>query len=368
MYMMRSIITVLTIALATAISYGKTMIVIGSDDRLPVAGATMLSASGHIAGVADKNGVMAQPDSIMYPITIRSMGYEVTTITEPRDTVMLNTVEYALPEVSVTATERPFRRVVWSAREYSTGTTGKDTMQLYSEYMLESFFVDRKVKGYHSSDRDLTTKAVKRYARISGANRTDSIFMPRESDDITILAWGGTFCELPEEKVEETTAIRKGALTDSIVGKYATEKVFQKGSSRYTVITDILSNHKNHSWSPSLFKLFGMTIDIENYNSTFCFQQNEHGVYDTYDLLYSSVNLNVLAYGKIFKWLFRSKEPMTMNTYIELYPIEITSHSLEEYKEMRKDKTPLEFILPETLLPEIPAVTEIKHRIKTIGE
>lgn len=368
MYMMRSIITVLTIALAIAFSYGKTMIVIGSDDGLPVAGATMLSASGHIAGVADKNGVMAQADSIMYPITIRSMGYEVTTITEPRDTVMLNTVEYALPEVSVTATERPFRRVVWYAREYSTGTTGRDTMQLYSEYMLESFFVDRKVKGYHSSDRDLTTKAVKRYARISGANRTDSIFMPRESDDITILAWGGTFCELPEEKVEETTAIRKGALTDSIVGKYATEKVFQKGSSRYTVITDILSNHKNHSWSPSLFKLFGMTIDIENYNSTFCFQQNEHGVYDTYDLLYSSVNLNVLAYGKIFKWLFKSKEPMTMNTYIELYPIEITSHSLEEYKEMRKDKTPLEFILPETLLPEIPAVTEIKHRIKTIGE
>lgn len=366
--MMRSIITALIIALATAISYGKTMIVIGRDDGLPVAGATMLSASGHIVGMADKNGVMAQSDSIMYPITIRSMGYQVTTITEPRDTVMLNTFEYALPEVSVTATERPFRRVLWYAREYSTGTTGMDTMQLYSEYMLESFFVDRKVKGYHSSDAGLTTKAIKRYARISGTNRTDSIFMPKESDDITILAWGGTFCKLPESKIEETPALRGGVSTDSISGKYGTDRIFQKGSNRYTVITDRLSSHKNHSWSPSLFKLFGMTIDIENYNSTFCFQQNEHGVYDTYDLLYSSVNLDVLARGKIFKWLFRSKEPMKMNTYIELYPVEITSHSLEEYKEMRKDKTPLEFILPETLLPEIPAVTEIKHRIKTIGE
>ncbi len=89
--------------LESAISYGKTMIVIGSDDRLPVTGATMLSASGHIVGVADNNGVMAQPDSIIYPIAIRSMGYEVTTITEGGDTVMLNAVDNALPEISVTA-------------------------------------------------------------------------------------------------------------------------------------------------------------------------------------------------------------------------------------------------------------------------
>ena len=366
--MMRSIITALIIALATTISYGKTMIVLGSDDGLPVAGATVLSASGHIVGVADKNGVMAQSDSIMYPITIRSMGYEVTTISEPRDTVMLNAVEYALPEISVTASERPFRRVVWYAREYSTGTTGMDTMQLYSEYMLESFFVDRKVKGYHSSDRDLTTKAVKRYARISGANRTDSIFRPRESDDITILAWGGTFCKLPEEKVEETTAIREGGSTDSISGKYGTDKVFQKRGTKYTVITDRLSSHKNHSWSPSLFKLFGMTIDIERYNYAFCFQQNDKGIYDLYDMMYSSVNLDFLAHGKIFKWLLRSKEPMKMSTYIELYPVEITSHSLEEYKEMRKDKTPLDFQVPDSALPEITAVTELKHQIKTITE
>lgn len=352
--------------LATAIAYGKGIIVVGRDDGLPVAGATLLSASGHIVGITDNNGIVAQPDSLMYPITVRSMGYEVATITEARDSVSLIAVEYALPEISVTAAERPFRRVVWYAREYSTGTTGTDTLQLYSEYMLESFFVDQKVKGFHSSDKDLTTKAVRRYARISGANRTDSIFMPKESDDIIILAWGGTFCKLPEGKTEETTAIRGGALTDSIAGKYATDKVFRKGNARYTVITDRLSSHRNHSWSPSLFKLLGMTIDIENYISTFCFKQNEYGVYDVFDLLYSSVSLDVIARGKIFKWFFRSKESMKLNTYIELYPVEITSHSFEEYKEMRKDKTPLKFLLPETLLPEIPAVTELKNRIKAI--
>lgn len=366
--MIRYIIFALCVILTSVLSFSKELVVLGSDDRLPVAGATLLSKSGHIVGITDNDGTVAHPDAAMYPLTFRSLGYEVTTIYEARDTIVLNAVEYALPEVSVTAIERPFRRVVWYAREYSTGTNGMDTMQLYSEYMLESFFVDRKVKGYHSSDAGLTTKAIKRFARISGANRTDSIFMPKECDDITILAWGGTFCKLPEGKIEETTAIRGGALTDSIAGKYATDKVFQKGRSRYTVITDRLSSHKNHSWSPSLFKLFGMTIDIENYNSSFCFQQNDCGIYDLYDMLYSSVNLGILARGKVFKWLFGSKEPMRMNTYIELYPVEITSHSIEEYRELRKDKTPLEFRLPELILPEISAVIELKKQTSSTSE
>lgn len=355
-------------AIVITLCHARELVVVGSDDGLPVVGATLLSGSGHILGITDRKGIVAHPPTSTYPLTLRSMGYEVFTIAEPMDTVVLNAVEYALPEVSVTAAERPFRRVVWYAREYSTGTTGVDTMQLYSEYMLESFFTDRKTKGFHSSDRVLSEKAVKRYARISGVNRPDSIFMPRESDDISILAWGATFCTLPEGKTEETQAIRAGASTDSIAGKYGIDKVFHKGGDRYTVITDRLSSHKSHSWSPALFKLFGMTIDIENYDSTFCFQQNDSATYDLYDMLYSSVNLNILARGKVFKWLFGSSEPMRMNAYIELYPIEITSHSLEEYRELRKAGTEMEFRLPSLTLPEIPAAAALRQQITSTAE
>ena len=361
----KSAVLAFFLILSAALSQAKGLIVVGRDDGMTVAGATLLSATGHILGITDKNGAVTLPDNAVYPLAVRSMGYEVATVAAPRDTVVLNVMDYALPEVSVTATERPFRRVVWYAREYSTGTVGSDTMQLYSEYMFESFHVDRKVKGYHSSDALLSTKAIKRYARISGANRCDSVFRPRESDDITTLAWGGAFCKLPGGRTEETQAIREGAPADSIAGKYGTDKIYLKGDNRYMVIADILSSHKEHRWSPSIFKLFGMTIDIGRYESMLCFRQNEHGVYELYDLMYSSVNLEVLARGKVFKWILKSKEPIKMNTCIELYPVEITSHSLTEYKEMRKDKALLEFRQPESVLPEIPAVTEIKQLVAT---
>lgn len=368
MRILRLVVLVLVVALTATLTYGEKITVMDRDDGLPIAGVTLLSEVGHILGITDKNGVAELHCDTDYPFTLRCVGYEMLTVTAHKDTLFLNSAEYALPEVSVTISGRPFRRVIWYAREYSTGSTGLDTMQLYSEYMLESFIVDHKVKGYHSSDARLKTKSVKRYARISGVNRNDSVFIPGEKDDITILAWGGTFCKLPDGRIEETQAIRAGAMVDSVAGEYAIDKVLQKGGGRYLVISDWLSGHKNHSWSPTLFKIFGMTIDIDRYDSSFCFQQNEHGIYDMYDLMYSSLNLNILARGKIFKWLFRSSEPLRMNTCIELYPVEITSHSHDEYRELRKDKSPLEFQIPLSVLPEMPAVSELKHSVSSIYE
>lgn len=347
--------------LTTAVSHGRELMVIGSDDGLPVVGATLLSGSGHIVGSTDNRGMVNLPDAGGYPHSLRSMGYEVMTIAEPVDTVVLKVVEYTLPELSVVAAERPIRRILWYAREYSTGATGRDTMQLYSEYMLESFVVDRKVKGYHSSDAKLKTKSTRRYARIAGAEHADSIFMPREGEEITLLAWGSEFCKLPEGKTPETAAIRGGAAVDSIAGKYSTEKLLLKSGNRFTEVTDRLSDHKNHSWSPTIFKLLGMTIDINRYSTTLCFMPNDRAEYDIYDLLYSSVSLDFTARGKIFKWLFRSNEPLRMNTSIELYPVDITTHSIDEYKELRKDKTALDFQFPETVLPEIPAAGTLKQ-------
>ena len=283
-------------------------------------------------------------------------------MTGPADTVSLLAAQYSLPEVEILAGERPVRRVLWYAREYSTGSTGRDTMQLYSEYMLESFFTDNKIKGFRASDSNPSAKATRRYARISGKNRTDSVFMHKPGDDITTIAWGETFCTVPEGQIKETPAISEGATLDSIAGKYGTKLILKKSGNRYTRIIDNLSDSKNHSMSPALFKLFGMTIDINQYNSVLCFQQNEQGLYNIYDLLYSSVTLDVLARGKVFRWIFKSKEPLRMNTYIELYPVEITSHSVEEYKELRKSFDPLAFRMPETMLPEIPAVTDLKTR------
>lgn len=51
---------------------------------------------------------------------------------------------YSLPEVSVVSGERPITRVVSYVREYSTGATSTDTIQMFSEYMVQSFHITGK--------------------------------------------------------------------------------------------------------------------------------------------------------------------------------------------------------------------------------
>lgn len=360
---LRAWLFLMAILSCSTTAYSKEIIVIDSTDRLPISGATLLSNTGHMLGITDSRGRFELPSDASFPLTLRSIGYEVECIKTPQDTVALLPAQYPLPEVAVVAGERPIRRALWYAREYSTGTTGCDTMQIYSEYMAVSYFVDTKVKGYHSSDYDLATKSVRRYARISGKNRVDSIFTPAEYDDITMLAWGPPFYKLPPGYIKETPAISQGAAIDSIAGEYSTELILQKGNNRYLRWIDHLSNYKNHSLSPGICKLLGMTIDISRYDSSTCFRQNEVGLYNLYDILYANVNLAVLARGKVFKWIFKSSEPLKISTAIELYPVEVTSHSVEEYKKLRKSKEELPFIVPDNVLPEIQAVTDIKSRL-----
>lgn len=362
---LKSLFIVLTLGAVALWCRASRLVVVGSDDGQPVAGATVMSETGQILCVSDNNGVASLPDAAGYPLTLRSLGFDVKTITEPSDTVILQSVDCELPEISVDAFGRPIRRILCYAREYSTGTTGSDTMQLYSEYMFEAFLTDRKVKGYHSSDSNLKTRALNRYARLSGKDFRDTVFMPAADNDISLLAWADCFCELPKEKVEETIAIRNGAIIDSIAGKYRTAKMLQKSARRYSVINDGLSDHKDCCWSPTLFKIFGMTIDISQYKTATSYRANDKGVYDIYDMMYMSLNLDVLARGKMFKWLFRSKEPLRMGSNIELYPVDITFLTIDEYKEMRKDKSPLDFILPQNPLPEIPAAVAIKNCVLT---
>jgi len=336
------------------------MVVISDADSLPVVGVTLLSHSGHIIGATDNRGAVAIPSLADFPISFRSIGYEVTTIAEPKDSVILKSVAYELPEVSVSAAERPVKRVLCYAREYSTGTAGRDTMQLYSEYMLEAYLVEGKVKGYHSSDSALRYKNVRRFARIVASESVDTIFMPGDDDDITLLAWGSEFCRLPKGKVEVTDAIRDGAASDSISGKYGIADLLLNGEGRFTKVHDYLSDHKGHRWSPPLMKLFGLTMDISRFSASTCYQQNDRGVYDIYDMLFLSTNLDVLARGKMFRWIFKSKEPLKMSSYIELYPVDITSLTISEYKESRKDKTPEYFRYPDYALPEIPAAARLR--------
>lgn len=360
--MKRIALALASIVAIASVMGARTYTVIDSIDRVPIIGATVIGHSGIIMGLTDNDGRISIGDNDV-PITVRCIGYEPIVDSPSNDTISMVPAAYELNEVVVTPVDRPIRRVVCFARDYSSGVTDTDTMQYYCEYMAEAFVVDGKVKGYRKADANPSARGYKRYARIAKAG-SDSIFMPRQGDDITMLSWFDFMAFLPDKKIELSEALREGAEADTVLGKYGPKFIFRKKNGVFTKTADVLSDHKNRTWSPFLFKLLGLTIDITAGNWTLTFADNGENSFGIHEFIGGAYNIHIVGRGKWLKKVFNTKEPVDMDAYLEIYPVEITNLTVEEYKDMRDELTPIPFQYPDNIQPISPAIDSLVKRIE----
>lgn len=335
--------------------------VIDASDRSPVIGATVFTNSGIIKGLTDNDGNISIDDKEM-PVTISCIGYDLLTISSATDTIIMEPLPFQLNEIVLSPADRPIKQVMCFAREYSSGIMGTDTMQYYCEYMAVAFLADRKTKGYRSYDANPTKRGVKRYARIAKTDG-DSVFRPKRDDDITELSWFDFMAFLPEKKIEASEAIKNGVETDTIHGKYGPKFTYRKKNGQFTMTADVLSDHKNRKWSPLLFKLIGMTADITMGSWTFSFADAESGSYGIQEFVTGTYNIHLIGKGKWLKKAFHTKEPIEMDSYMEIYPLEITNLTVEEYKEARNEYASIPFRYPDGIQPLSPAIKALIERI-----
>lgn len=360
---MKRISLILALIVAVVAGLGaKTYTVVDSRDKAPIIGATVIGHSGIIKGLTDNDGRISVSDDDM-PITIRCIGYDPIVASPSNDTISMVSAAYDLNEVVVTPADRPIKRVICFARDYSSGVTGADTMQYYCEYMAEAFVVDGKVKGYRKSDAKPSARGFKRYARIAKEGR-DSIFKPKHGDDITMLSWFDFMAFLPDEKIAVSEALRNGAEADTVPGKYGPKFICRKKNGVFTKTADVLSDHKNRTWSPFLFKLLGLTIDITAGSWTLTFADNGENSFGIHEFIGGAYNIHIVGRGKWLKKVFNTKEPVDMDAYLELYPVEITNLTVDEYKNLRDEFTPIPFQYPDNIQPISPAIDSLVKRIE----
>lgn len=357
--MKKRLLAAVILTTAALAGSAQSIVVADSLDRRPVAGTTVIARSGLIKGLTDADGRIAVAEADL-PLTLRCMGYRPTAVAAPADTVWLAPTAYTLAEVVVTPTDRPVSRVVCFAREYSTGITGADTLQLYCEYMAEAFLVDGKVKGYRKADARLSRRNVRRYARIARHQTPDSIFKPSADDDIAELSWFSFMSFLPDERVELPLALRNGAEADTVPGKYGPKLISRLRNNTFTRSADCLSDHKNRIWSPWIFKLIGMTIDISSAGWTMTYAAAPGtAAFGIHDLVSLTCNIGMLGRGKWIKKAVGSKHPIEMNSYLEVYPVEITHLTVDEYRGARDNWDRIPFSTPSGLTPVSPAVASL---------
>lgn len=349
----------LTVAFLWIATVAYSYTVVDGGDNSPVVGATVIGKSGIILGQTDNNGHIVVSNRADLPITIRCLGYEQEEYSGASDTIALIPADYQLSEVVVSPAERPITRVVCYGREYCTGVTGSDTMQLYCEYMAEAFVVDGKVKGYKKSDSDLKVKNTKMYARIAHGDGRDSIFRPKKEDDVVLLAWFPYIASFPEKQVAMPQTLIDGAETDTIMGKYGPKVMYLKKNKTFTRAINFLSDYKKGEWTPWFLKLIGMTVDVKSMTVSESYAVNDRGAYGLYDFISAAYNIHMLARGKVIKMAMGTSEPIDMDSFFEIFPEEITHCTVEEYKELRSDKDPLPFKTPTDLPPLAPAVQSL---------
>lgn len=360
-------IIVLTLALLTALGvWSNNAVVIGSDDNEIIAGATVISGCGMILGVTDDNGRLPGINDKDYPLIIRSLGYKELTVTAQGDTIWMASENYSLPEVSVVSGERPITRVISYVREYSTGATSTDTIQMFSEYMVQSFHVTKeKVKGYKKGDRKIKPLSTRQYARYANA-KCDSVFIPdRNEDPYYLLSFAKLISEVPGSYNEPKT-IRNGAISDTIAGKYGPKLIVTKARDCYTVRKDALADFQGHKYSPWILKMLGASMDITQLSQTLVFAPNEKGEYSVLDFISGAYNSHIMAKGKWLRKIFSAKEEVEMDCYVELYPVSVTFHTVSEYKELREDNSEIPFAIMEKIPPTLPSATSIINRVSNL--
>ncbi len=349
----------------------KPVIIIDRSEKTPVEGATVMSDRGLILGITAQDGSINVDQEKDYPLTIRCIGFEPLTISSSHDTIQLQPAIYELSEIAVNADERPIMKALYYVREYCTGATKTDTMQLYADYMLENYFPvgDKKVKGYKNLDAYFNPVATRRAARFANSSGKDSIAVPDKFDNVSELSFYKFVLSFPSHTVFETEAMQKGATSDSIMGKYSLFHQFRKWGDKYSIFIDALGNHKDHKWSPNLFKLFGMTMDFDKLQTTYLYHSSSDSIHSIHDFIYNAGTMHGIAKGKMFKYIF-GKRNVDIDCWAELYPVDIQYLTVEEYKEERKEKKnrgKIPFREPKNLQPLPPAVQRLIDRVKTIN-
>ena len=358
----------MSIALTTAnaISASQKVFVVDAENSTPIEGATVISATGMIIGITDRTGAIRITADRDYPLEIRSIGYEPFRLTAHSDTAALSTTTYPLPEITVQADERPIMKLTSYAREYSSGATPSDTIQLYAEYMFVSYHTDdnKKMKGFKGGDRAIWPRAVRRYARYANSEGLDSVSRPDKHDNASFLSFYDFLIGAPVNSFPETDAIAAGAKTDSVMGKHYPFARYAKTNDSYFISYDKLADHKDHRVSPTIFKIVGMTMDIDRLQTAFQYRATNDSLYTLNDFLFCSGSLHAQAKGKMFKWMVGKKD-LEVDCYAELYPVEIEYLTVDEYKEDRKekkDRTPIPFNYPKHMQPFPLSIQKIIER------
>ncbi len=354
---------VLTICLFMAFTSANAQIrIVDALDNLPVAAASVFDTAGNMIGYTSNEGVMSDIPESAFPITLRCMGYEQLVIDKPEEkTWEMMPVMYELQELVVGLVERNIMKQTFYAREYFSMSTSRDTINYFVEHMLERFIPaskDAKFSG-NSSLRSLNSRI---YANFNIEGK-DSTTIEKKASFPSMMA----LLKLDDEEILAPESFKNNDNHNIYEkpGISGISMIYKQNAYSFTTVEDLLAKEEDHSISPGVLKLLGMTMDVHQLYITHAYTINEEGVYLPKDLKEASYVFEANSKGKLIRSLFKTAEPVIIRSMVEIYLVDRDYLSKKEAKEEYKNKrTGVEFIIPSSVPPLNDATRRLVNKAK----
>ena len=354
---MRKIAFVLSVlSVWCSLRAAERLVVVAGSDHEPLAGATVLTRAGIIAGLTDSCGVISGLSASDYPLSVRYLGFKPGTAAEGTDTLRMEEEAFGLNEVVVTPKDRPVLKLTLYIREYACRTIPGDTLIMFNEHMANCYIPTAKTK--FRAVRVPQIRASRCYNREATA-LGDTVYMAPKFDDM--LSWT-EMIEFPAKKLSDDES-HYSDLPFQFMHKPEDGTGHGLGNDVYVVSRDYLAKSKNHRESPGFLKLLGLTTDFFRMDEAWAYRAKSEGTYYPEEVIYGTFNFQATIRGKLFKKLIKANKDIDMLSYIELYVVDAVPMTAAEAKADKKDRSAVpEFIISPLAPPLEPAIQAIVDR------
>lgn len=327
--------------------------IVDATDQTPVAAASIFDARGNMVGFTLNDGTLSSIPDDSYPITIRSIGYELLTIAAPeeKDWLIFPT-SYQLDAVVVIPAKCEVVKQTFYVREFISGGNSDTNRTAYKEYMTERFVPASQTSQYRESQKFEYPARV--YTRVHSDGKDSLNYQSKSLKQLTVSKAGKGKSKQKSMKVPDSflTADGSTTVTHEEMGKSGPTLFMKQKEGTLTVVRDVLSKKKNHVWSPWFLKVLGVTLTIQKCYATVNYRTNAEGVYTDKDQLDETIVMELTMEGKMVRKMTKSDEPVQMKAMMEAYLVENEYMTIQEAQTAisnRPEEIPI--VVPERATP-----------------
>lgn len=331
--------------------------------------ASILDKEGKVVALTGTDGEIPELSPKSFPVTFTYIGYEPLEITKLLDNdIALAPKALELSEVIVTPGNHPLLHLTGYMREYASSFGSADSLTIYHEGIVDFLIPieDTKIKGW-KKPRILAENNYMRHTDSKGvdsvSNKVDDLYL--WASYATIFPSSKNLIKLPSDLIGVS-----GSVSKAVENKDKSRTNWQKNGDMIRLNHDVMTRYKNHTYSPSVFKLLGATIDITEATGSYVFKNSDgDNQLRPWELCQISRSMKMTGRGKMWKWAADSKAPVDMNSYIEIYVTDMEYLTEAEAKDLKKNPPAIsrdQIVAPAGAPALHPGIQNIVNRVKSM--